>query len=269
MLASLPNSACNINNPPCNALSFFSLNARSLFNKMDELRSLDLPHLIGISESWCVDTEPDSIYDLPGYNILRCDPKSGPGGGVVMYIQSSISYEFLSDVEVAGFEVVWIRLGGPTGSVIVGCVYRPPRSIPSDFCQGLETALGKCQSLAPHLVLLGDTNCKHRTWYSTTILPADAFLDAAGENLHLLTESFGLSQAVHFPTYLYPGQPHSCLDQVFSSFAEEYVQVSSAAPLGSSDHVIVQGQLPCSFEHLHHAEPVISQRWCWYPDPTF
>ena len=100
---------------------------------MDELRAIDLPHGIAICESWCADTEPDSVYDLPGYDLLRCDRKSGPGGGVALYIQFAVSYEFLQEVEVAGFESLWVRLGSQTSGVIVRCTYRPPRSSYTDF----------------------------------------------------------------------------------------------------------------------------------------
>lgn len=259
------NHGCHTNTQ--NSISFFSLNARSLFNKMDELRCLDLPHVIAICESWCVGTEPDSIYDLPGYDIIRCDRKTGPGGGVVLYVQSKLNYHVLSNVEVAGFESLWVSLGNPKSSVIVGCTYRPPRANPTDFCTSLEAALQKCHSLSPNIILFGDTNSKHLTWYKTPDLPAESFTDHAGESLHLLTESFGLTQAVHFPTHLHRGRAHSCIDHVFTSFPEGDLHVTSAAPLGNSDHVIIKGQFPLGLiSSDSHGNPSISQRWCWSTD---
>ena len=135
-------------------MSFSSINARSLFNKIDELRCTQLPSLVGITESWCTTTEPDSIYDLPGYEIYRCDRTESLGGRVILYVKQGTQHVQLLQIQLPGYESVWLRLGNPSSGVVVGCVYRPPRSDPSDFCCKLEAALQQCRSTAPHLLLL-------------------------------------------------------------------------------------------------------------------
>ena len=62
-----------------------SLNARSLLNKMNELRitvsELDFsPDIISVCETWCEPTEPDSLYSLDGYSVHRA-VRSHQGGG--------------------------------------------------------------------------------------------------------------------------------------------------------------------------------------------
>ena len=71
-----------------------TLNARSLYNKVDELqetlRSLqNPPAVICVTESWCVTHEPDSLYALQQYSLFRRDRPDRPGGGVLVYVHTS------------------------------------------------------------------------------------------------------------------------------------------------------------------------------------
>ena len=67
------------------------MNARSISNKIDELRILAdqyKPHLIGIVETWLNENNFDCEIGLRGYNILRKDRKNKykiKGGGLVIY----------------------------------------------------------------------------------------------------------------------------------------------------------------------------------------
>ena len=80
----------------------------------------------------------------------------------------------------------------------------------------------------------------------------------------LSIEWVNLRQAVHFPTYLYRGCPQSCIDHVFTSFADDDLNITSAAPLGNSDHLIIKGQFPNGAFPPHDPyNPVINKRWSW------
>ena len=69
------------------------LNARSIVNKMGELRLMveDVePDIIGITETW---TKPDmgnAEFSLKGYQMFRKDREVRRGGGVALYIKQSI-----------------------------------------------------------------------------------------------------------------------------------------------------------------------------------
>ena len=57
---------------------FLSFNAQSLFNKMGELECLvnsmnPVPLFISVTETWCLEKDTDSFYQLPNYQILRRD----------------------------------------------------------------------------------------------------------------------------------------------------------------------------------------------------
>ena len=68
--------------------NFLSLNARSLFNKNEELSTLTKklnPSFVCVQETWCHDGEPDSHYHMSDYSIhrrqsMRRPPKSAEIG---------------------------------------------------------------------------------------------------------------------------------------------------------------------------------------------
>ena len=109
-----------------------------------------------------------------------------------------------------------------------------------------------------YLLILGDLNAKNSTWLSTDKT------DALGENIHVLLEILGLKQYISFPTYLHRQLPKSCLDLVISNIT--HLETTSAAPLGASDHVVIQGKIYLD-ETSHHVPNSRTQSnrsvWRW------
>ena len=140
------------------------------------------------------------------------------------------------------------------------------RATPTTSAPGLENALSRCRSITPNLVVLGDANSKHISWYSSSDSSVSQLSDPAGESLHLLMTSFGLQQAVHFPTYLHRGKLQSCLDLVFSTFPEQALEITSRPPLGNSDHLVIQGTLPVALCSHNNTPITINERWSWTDD---
>ena len=81
-----------------------SLNARSVVNTLDLLQAtvLDLkPDVIEITESWTQDNILDSELILNGYQLFRCDGKTGNRGrGVLLYVRDLLNpIEFRTKTE--------------------------------------------------------------------------------------------------------------------------------------------------------------------------
>ena len=74
-------------------------NARSIFNKIDELQIVAYeyePDLILICETWCNTEITNAMLSLQGYNIEnelrkdRCDTNNGIGGGLLVYAKEGM-----------------------------------------------------------------------------------------------------------------------------------------------------------------------------------
>ena len=107
------------------------INVRSLYNKLDEVRSLltesDLDVLC-ISETWLDDTISDSEINILGY-IPERKERNRQGGGVMMYIRDSIAYKIRSDIALSAphVENLWIEFKLLMDVSCLMCsMYRPP-----------------------------------------------------------------------------------------------------------------------------------------------
>jgi len=73
------------------SLKCFYTNASSLFNKLDEIKHrTDQYDIIAITETWATDDMADGELSIEGFSMIRSDRKGGIGGGVLLYVKSSI-----------------------------------------------------------------------------------------------------------------------------------------------------------------------------------
>lgn len=114
-------------------LKFTHLNVCSVINKIEELRLL-LKHHKGIhllagTESHLTSRTLDAEIEFHGYNLFRADRKGtgSTGGGILVYLDDSISAIRKSDLERDSVESIWIEVLLPKAKgVLIGTVYRPP-----------------------------------------------------------------------------------------------------------------------------------------------
>ena len=95
------------------SIPFMYLNSRSLFNKMSLLLnyiSEVQPKVVAITETWAKQETPDGIYALAGYNLFRGDRLDRKGGGVMIYIDASITASQISLGYFSDFEFVCCKL---------------------------------------------------------------------------------------------------------------------------------------------------------------
>ena len=93
------------------SFSVMYFNCRSLLSKIDELAALcstNMPDVVCLVETWlCMDIL-DTEISIPNYSIVRLD-RNRHGGGVAMYIRSSVSYNVIL-YGSAGLEVIVVSL---------------------------------------------------------------------------------------------------------------------------------------------------------------
>ena len=69
------------------------LNARSIFNKVDELKAhIDnyKSDILFVTETWLTESIPNEAVNISGFNIFRKDRTIARGGGVAIYIKDDI-----------------------------------------------------------------------------------------------------------------------------------------------------------------------------------
>eukprot|EP00117_Sycon_ciliatum_P046039 scpid19225/ scgid33023/ Probable RNA-directed DNA polymerase from transposon X-element; Reverse transcriptase len=247
-------------------LNFLSTNVRCIFNKMDELltftrscsESQNELSVIAVQETWADTSDPDSLYAIPGYKLIRAD-RQDYGGGVALYIAERFNTRVLT-IPMTAAECIWTRISTGNLSLVVANIYRPPRSDGTLFCAELERSIKTARAEGDDLLLLGDFNAKNSAWLTTDRT------DRLGDDIQTLLHTYGLTQHVRFPTYIHRQTPLSCLDLVISSLHTNDIHIQSLPPFGASDHTTISGHINNQLPPIINNSPPRSRSttfWSW------
>ena len=146
--------------------SLMHLNIRSLPLHFTELLcyldTLDIEFkIIALSET-AINSSHTS-YTILSYNCEMNFRSKRKGGGVSLYIHSTLQYKLRNELQLGGeVNSVFIELFKHTTNtkynVICGCVYRPPSMSLKDFNKLLSDTLDKIQQERKYIYITGDFN---------------------------------------------------------------------------------------------------------------
>ena len=113
------------------------INARSLLSSFEEIklllneRNVDI---LCVSETWLLPYIPDEFVNIPNYKVFRCD--IGRGAGSCIYAKAVLNPSImnLNVPRQPGVEDVWVKVQcRKLPAIIIGCVYRHPKSLAVSF----------------------------------------------------------------------------------------------------------------------------------------
>ena len=96
--------------------NILSLNARSIFQKTDELAHVVYKHnsdVVMVSETWLSDDIPDEALHfpgVPGFSVIRNDRVDKRGGGVAVFIKDTIPFKICRNFSNPNYECLWTIL---------------------------------------------------------------------------------------------------------------------------------------------------------------
>lgn len=197
------------------APSLYVLNAAALSkpHAVDQLAadlaSYDIDVAV-VTETHLKTKHSDGAVSIPGYSLTRRDRCGRRGGGVAMFVRSTLQWTVWTyAADDRQYELQWVRVGG----TFVGALYHPPRPLyaSDQLLAYIEACIGDILSESPSasVILAGDLN---------------QLSDAAVE------ETTGLAQIVSQPT-----RGPNILDRVFVS-RPMFCSVRVVASVLRSDH---------------------------------
>ncbi|CAF4899656.1 unnamed protein product, partial [Rotaria socialis] len=157
----------------------------------DDVRHILLENntdILCLSETWLSDQTPDSLLQIPGYNIFRRDYSFNKGGGVAIFIRKEFSANQVThDLPThENIEDLWINVQYKKNpSFLIGAMYRHPNGNQNTF-NYLDAALNKTINHAKPLYVLGDLN--------------DDQLNSKKSKLKAIITKNGLHQIIENPT---------------------------------------------------------------------
>ena len=206
-------------------LHFIHLNARSMYNKMSEIKLITKesnPAVLSITETWLDDSHTDDSISIEGYNIVRRD-RVTHAGGVIMYIRSDLAYNHRGDLQNDNLEDLWIELLlHKTKPIFVGTCYRAPHN--NNFKDCLESTLSKLDSNCVTFIL-GDFNfCWLKINKNVNFM----------KNVTQLINSYNFKQVINKATRV-TETTATLLDHIYTNNSENTCQ-SGVIEMGISDH---------------------------------
>ena len=212
------------------SLSFFLLNVRSICNKLDTLKmyvDYHRPDILALTETWGRPSLTDALLTPPGYSLFRRDRRDRFGGGVAILIRNElVPTAFVIPDNHDKFEdSVWavVRISS-TKTLLVGCLYRSPSSVPDNDARLVSLFDFACQSDFNYCIIGGDFNSPDINWTSMEGPPSSQFIfDSALDNF--------LSQLVLAPT-----RGSNTLDLVFVNDPTFVSDLSVTDEFPGSDH---------------------------------
>ncbi|KAF9797143.1 hypothetical protein SFRURICE_019628, partial [Spodoptera frugiperda] len=141
----------------------FDWNARSLMPKRNEFELLiaqEKAHIALVTETWL---EPDTHFNVSGYNTLRRDRPDGYGGLAILIHKSIKVQQCSTYINNPGIEIMSVNLVNCNEIKNIVLVYCPSsvRTCLSDWEQIFSLFSSKC-------IIAGDFNGHHATWSSKT-----------------------------------------------------------------------------------------------------
>jgi len=217
----------------CSILSHFCalglLNINSLKKHIDELR-IAAPNLaldiIAINETRLDQSYHDGLFSLNGYNLIRLD-RDSRGGGVCLYLKSTLNFIHKTEFEVVGLELLAVEIKQPNSKpFLVITWYRPPNSNAQCFDK-FRDLIQNIDNKYDEIYILGDLNCN---------LLANP-LGAPSLRLLDILDEFQLEQIIDKPTRV--TEHHKSLIDHLITNASNMISDSGVCEMSISDHNLV------------------------------
>jgi len=200
---------------PNKSFTFLLCNCRSLLPKVDELCVFNSAYncdVLFLTETWLNSNIDSNLINLPNYSIFRNDRIVKRGGGVCIYVKSTLHHSVLADEDKpADVEAFWMQIE----DIICCLIYIPPR---------IQHTLGS--EISDYIVA-----------------NFDRFNLAQPSSLNLLLGDFNKFNTEHIVSHLdfkmiveEATRGKSILDKVFVSHQIEEFSLQVLDPLSSSDH---------------------------------
>ena len=192
---------------------------------MDEIKILITERNIDIlcvSETWLLAETLDAHVNIPNFKVFRCD--QGRGGGVCIYVSNQLKTNVINLFipKEPGIEDVWVSVQSQMfPAIIVGCVYRHPKSHVGSFEYIQDVFRQLCVSKKDFYVL-GDFN--------------DDIL-SKGNKMCGIIKNNKLSQMIEEPTRVTPTSA-TLLDLIITN-KPDLVLVKSVVPQVIADHDLI------------------------------
>ena len=185
-------------------------------------------HIFSVSETH-LSPERKAEAQIEGYTFIAKSRASSQGGGIGVYISSSIPFQRRLDLELEDIECIWIELLFPKSKgFLVGIIYRPPDSskhLSVNFNCKFESMVSSVSAEKKECILTGDINCNY-------------LVSSDHKEIKSTLAYFGLKQLITSPTRI--TRESKTLIDVICSNEPHNISTVKVIPAGLSNQRLIE-----------------------------
>ena len=140
-------------------ISLLHLNIRSIRNKIDYIIDTfsDFQILCFTETHLDANVTTDMLSFSNSYSIPYRKDRTNHGGGILVYLNSSLLHTRRPDLEIFCNESIWVEVKAKNEMLLIGVFYSPTTA-DSQFFNGLNLNIEKAFEISKNLILVGDLN---------------------------------------------------------------------------------------------------------------
>ena len=198
---------------------------RNKFSELEEIAFTGHYDIIGVTESWLNLEVRDYLaeYNIPGYTIFEKSRVHRNGGGILLYIKSSLNPVQISKPLIANVDALYVLLKGNSETKLaIVLIYRPPaQTVQTD--RDFYDQISEVSDIYD-AIILGDFNLPVTQW-------GKQLTSHHGHQLYINLQESSLAQFVNYPT-----RENHILDLVFATKDELVKDLNVGSEFSGSDH---------------------------------
>ena len=163
----------NTKNISISALNINSITAPERLQELQHFVDINDIDILTLSEMKVDATVDPILFSLNGFHAPALKTRTRKGGGVAIYVKSTIPFSRITHLENDAFEALWVKVKVHRATIVLCSCYLPPNTAANQqtvFLDYLTDSVSEAQRYSPDLVtVVGDCNA------GNCHLPADAF----------------------------------------------------------------------------------------------
>ena len=199
--------------------------------------------IIAVTESWLNLEVRDYLaeYNIPGYTIFEKSRVNRNGGGILLYIKTSLNPVQISKPLIANVDTLYVLLKGSNATKLaIVLLYRPPAQ-PKQTDRDIYEQISELIDVHD-AIILGDLNLPVKQW-------GQQLTSHHGHDLYSNLKESSLTQFVKYPT-----RENHILDLVLATKDELVVDLNVGEKFSNSDHHAITFVINFSTNNLNQSK---------------
>ena len=222
------------------SVAHININSITAPGKLDELNYFAMVNeikILALTETKLDDSVDSTLFKIKGFHSPIIKHRNRHGGGVAIYVHSSLPFKRITELEIGDHEWVWAKITLKNFTLLICCAYISPSSSAEkqqSFIDNFAESVSQAQNHSPTAILaLGDFNT------GNIYLPQDTDnhngISSFDHKIKEIADALDLQQLIKEPTRI-SDNLENLRDLIFTSNDSINVNSGTISSFAQLDH---------------------------------